>query len=224
MLRGALLDVGGVFLVPDGAVVGAALAARSIRFEPYFQDAHFAGVAAVDEIGDPGQDEGRYLRGYVRALGVDDEAAAVAALVPVWESPSIGLWRHVLRDSVAGLRSLAERGLRLGIVSNSDGTVEEQLKSSQICQVGDGAGVPVLVIVDSAVVGVAKPDRAIFAPALSALDLDPEQVAFVGDSVRYDVVPAASAGLIPFHFDPLGLCRDRGHEHLRLLGELAART
>jgi FMN phosphatase YigB (HAD superfamily) len=38
--------------------------------------------------------------------------------------------------------------------------------------------------VDSALVGIAKPAPAIFASALEALALDPEEVAYVGDSVR----------------------------------------
>ena len=71
----------------------------------------------------------------------------------------------------------------------------------------------VLVIVDSALLGVAKPDPLIFASALEALALDPEEVAYVGDSVRYDVVAAVQAGFVAVHFDPHGLCTEYDHHH-----------
>ena len=41
---------------------------------------------------------------------------------------------------------------------------------------------PVVIIVDSTIVGVAKPDPAIFSFALDVLDVKPEHVAYVGDS------------------------------------------
>ena len=43
---------------------------------------------------------------------------------------------------------------------------------------------PVVIIIDSTIVGVAKPDPAIFSFALDVLDSKPEHVAYVGDSSR----------------------------------------
>jgi putative hydrolase of the HAD superfamily len=100
----------------------------------------------------------------------------------------------------------------LGIISNSDGTVEEQLRRHQICQVGEGLGVPVLAIIDSHVVGVSKPAAEIFRHALDPLGVPPDRAAYVGDTVRYDVRGARAAGLMPVHFDPYSLCSD-GEEH-----------
>jgi uncharacterized membrane protein YhiD involved in acid resistance len=48
------------------------------------------------------------------------------------------------------------------VVSNSDGTVERQLRRRRISQVGAGRRTSVLVIVDSAIFGMAKPDPSIF--------------------------------------------------------------
>ena len=73
----------------------------------------------------------------------------------------------------------------MGIVSNSDGHVEQEMVRNEICQVGPGPGVPVQAIIDSGVVGVAKPDPAIFDFALPSLELDPSEVIYVGDSVKY---------------------------------------
>jgi putative hydrolase of the HAD superfamily len=79
------------------------------------------------------------------------------------------------------------------------------------------------VVVDSTVVGVAKPDPAIFGIALDALGVPAGgTVLHVGDSLRYDVAGALAAGLQPVHLDPHGFCpAPDGHRHLRTLAELA---
>ena len=49
-------------------------------------------------------------------------------------------------------------------------------------------------IVESAVVGVRKPDPQIFTLGVEALGLRPEEVVVVGDSVDKDIIPAHNAG------------------------------
>ena len=49
-------------------------------------------------------------------------------------------------------------------------------------------------IIESAVVGVRKPDPKIFALGVEALGLKPEEVLVVGDSYKKDIVPAESLG------------------------------
>lgn len=49
-------------------------------------------------------------------------------------------------------------------------------------------------IIESAVVGVRKPDPAIFDLGVEALGLKPEEVLVVGDSLRKDILPARSLG------------------------------
>ncbi len=49
-------------------------------------------------------------------------------------------------------------------------------------------------IIESAVVGVRKPDPRIFAMGVEALGLKPSQVLVVGDSYKKDIVPAESIG------------------------------
>jgi len=73
------------------------------------------------------------------------------------------------------------------------------------------------------VVGVSKPDPAIFRIALDALSVPPSRtVLHVGDSLRYDVTGALAAGLQPVHLDPHGFCPVRdAHPHIRALAELA---
>jgi len=79
------------------------------------------------------------------------------------------------------------------------------------------------VVIDSAVVGVAKPDPAIFNLALDTLGVPANgTVLHVGDSLRYDIAGAVAAGLQPVHLDPHGFCpAPDGHRHIRTLTELA---
>ncbi|MCM1504076.1 MAG: HAD family hydrolase [Muribaculum sp.] len=49
-------------------------------------------------------------------------------------------------------------------------------------------------IIESAVVGVRKPDPKIFALGVEALGLRPEEVLVVGDSLKKDILPAESLG------------------------------
>ena len=49
-------------------------------------------------------------------------------------------------------------------------------------------------VIESAVVGVRKPDPAIFRLGTDALGLPPDEVLVVGDSIGKDIVPARSIG------------------------------
>ena len=90
------------------------------------------------------------------------------------------------------------------------------------------AGIEVGVVVDSAVVGIAKPDPGIFAIALDALAVPAGRratVIHVGDALRYDVAGALAAGIIPVHLDPFGDCQaPEGHHHIRHLADLIPLT
>lgn len=230
-VRAIFLDVGGVFHLPSHEHVLGALARADAGAgpDPYRPDpgrldrAHYAGVHALTT-----WPEGEsaiwttYLEAYAVAAGVPAGRldAAVAALEEAFRGPDI--WSRRAPGSLEGLRALAATGIALAIVSNSDGTVERRLAAEGICQVGPGAGVSVRVVVDSAAVGVAKPDPAIFRVALEATGVDPAQAVHVGDAVGADVVGALAAGVRPVHLDPYGFCADRSHAHLARLTDLVA--
>lgn len=70
-IQALLLDVGGVFLVPDGKVVAESLTGAGIPIERAdYERAHFAGIVALDQGVGAGEDKPRYLSGYIDALGV----------------------------------------------------------------------------------------------------------------------------------------------------------
>ena len=114
------------------------------------------------------------------------------------------LWGRVIPGSVDGLRALVATGVRVGIISNADGTVAERLAAQEVLQVGPGLGVDVECVIDSGAVGVSKPDPRIFHMALEAMGVDADDAWYVGDMPAIDVVGARNAGLWPIVMDPFG--------------------
>ena len=76
----------------------------------------------------------------------------------------------------------------LGVISNFYGNVERILQDAQF-------GALLATVVDSAVVGVRKPDPAIFTLAVRRLGCEPGEALYVGDSIEKDMVGAHTAGL-----------------------------
>lgn len=223
-----LIDVGGVLTTPDHTLQRQALAAVGVWATICDLDrAHYAGISALDarflETGV--LDWREYNAAVARTAGVPAPlvGAAVDELDRLWQG--IGRWERIVPGALDGLRRLADTGVALGVVSNANGTVAEQLLTAQILQVGAGHGVPVTVVVDSTVVGVEKPDPRIFAFALEAIGVDDEtlaQVVYVGDTIFADVRGARAAGLRPLHLDPYGDCpAPEDHEHVRCLADVA---
>lgn len=216
-----LLDVGGVLLLPDPAVMLPPIVAAGGYAEVADVDrAHYLATAAMDATGGP--DRWAYLRTFARACRVPDERVdeAVGGLAAL---PVDRVWTRVPPGVVASLWKLAAAGMALGVVSNATGTIAQMLVTARICQVGEGAGVPVAVVVDSHLVGVEKPDPRIFHLALDELGVPPGRAAHVGDTAFADVAGATAAGVHPLHLDPHGDCPDRaGHPHVRSLDEVHA--
>jgi putative hydrolase of the HAD superfamily len=133
-----------------------------------------------------------------------------------------GLWSQVIEGSRDGLAELVAGQAPVGIVSNSDGTIERRLDEMGICQVGEGSGVEVRCFVDSGAVGVEKPDPRIFDFALRVLDVDPDGVWYVGDTPGFDVVGARRAGLEPLLMDPYDVSADIDVIRVTSLHQVAA--
>jgi putative hydrolase of the HAD superfamily len=227
-----LLDAGGVLVFPRPDHVRPAL--RAAGLDPdlaTLERAHYRAMAAQD-IEEPPPAPGtwwrNYMLTYVAACGAP-EARCEPLATEIAGRPRSGSWAYAGLGVKDGLRALAALGLPLGVVSNSDGSVAGDLRREGICYAPGTAGadpaegIPMGIIVDSAVVGVAKPDPRIFSFALDALGVPADgTVLHVGDSLRYDVAGALAAGLRPVHMDPHGFCpQPDGHPHVRSLTALA---
>lgn len=227
MIDAVLLDVGGVLALPEPAVllplVHAAGAPSATAGD--LARGHYAGVAAMDRkakrLGITADWPG-YFRALADQLPVlpDRVDAVVAALRTGYAELA---WTGDVPGAVDALRQLAATGAAIAIISNSNGTVEEQLLRTGICQVGDGAGVRVALVLDSFVVGIEKPDPAIFRHALDALQVPAGRAVHVGDTGWADVEGARAAGVQPLHLDPFGFCPfPDDHDHVAGLDDVVA--
>ena len=91
-------------------------------------------------------------------------------------------------DALPVLAALRERGYRLAVVANQPEGAEPFL-----------ATLPVDRYATSARWGVTKPDPRFFARLLDEIGAAPDDVAYVGDRVDNDVLPAKAAGLVAVH-------------------------
>ena len=90
-------------------------------------------------------------------------------------------------DCLMRVRSL---GLRVGIVGNQTEALEAWARD---------AALPADVISSSASLGVRKPDPVFFEKVVELMGCPAGEVAYVGDRVDNDVLPAAAAGLVAVH-------------------------
>lgn len=222
-VRVVLFDAGNTLLWIDHARVAGLLAESGIETdEPAVRDAEMRARPLLDpHLGHAPKREtpeifGRYLNYVLDNLGLppDDSRRAVAAgpVRDVWRR----LWTGVPADAVSTLDTLRDRGYRLGVVSNSDGTVEAQL-------VAAGLRDHVECVIDSGVVGVEKPDPGIFAFATAELGEDADRCAYVGDFHSIDVLGARAAGIAGILMDPIGAWAGFDAPKIGALGELLER-
>jgi putative hydrolase of the HAD superfamily len=232
-----LLDAGGVLIFPQPDVMLPSLLAAGVSPDPAtLVRAHYRAMSVQDRPDGPEPTRENwwrsYLDEYVAECGVADDRRAAVAEQMAREILGYG-WTYVGPAVADGMRAIAALGIPLGIVSNSDGSVQGALRRLGICyatdtQATDGHAPPadgcveVAVVIDSEVVGVAKPDPEIFRFALDALGVPAsEDVLHVGDSLRYDVGGALAAGLRPVHLDPYGFCpMPDGHAHIASLADI----
>lgn len=109
-------------------------------------------------------------------------------------------------EAIPLLKHLRERGYKIGLVSNWDGTLEERCATWGLTSYVDFIG-------DSSVYSSPKPDPTFFHHVLARLGVEPSQAFHVGDSWGADVAGARAAGVTAVLFDPLG-CEERPADHV----------
>lgn len=211
MLRAVFFDAGGTLVHVDYGRVAKALR-RAVGRAPSLKaltGAEYAGRAAVEAAmaAEPGMDDGSrwqlHFFGALTSLGFTREELVNAGPEIRAEHERANLWTVVQPGAAEGLAALRARGLAVACISNSNGTVEALLRDV-------GLGEALDFVVDSGVVGVEKPDPAIFRLALERAGVKASEAMHVGDLYAVDVVGARRAGLEPVLLDPLGKYGDRG--------------
>lgn len=203
MFDAVLFDAGGVLVLPDPTVLAPLLAPHGGAHDvAVHRRAHYAAMAAKSVAAAGEMDWQVYDLAYVRWVGVADEHVEHAAEL-LNRTRTALLWRWPIPETISAIGELAAVGVPMGVVSNAAGQVEAELARAGVCQVGSGPWAAMRVIVDSTVVGVAKPDPAIFDHALPHFEGIPrDRIAYVGDSVTMDVGAATAAGLHAVLIDP----------------------
>ena len=95
------------------------------------------------------------------------------------------------------LRELKRAGVRLGVISNWDASLEGLLRELKLLPYFDD-------VVASAAVGYRKPDHVVFDLALERMGIDPTRALHVGDLPEADGDGATSAGVRPVIIDRAG--------------------
>lgn len=131
-------------------------------------------------------------------LGNDSEASSESLLLSLSDSEihqiAVDMAHYInaktldlLQENKQVLEHLKQAGYPMVLVSNFYGNINQVLKDAEI----DGYFKDVI---ESAVVGVRKPNPAIFALGVCALDLPASQVLVVGDTYGKDIIPAHKLG------------------------------
>lgn len=144
---------------------------------------------------------GLYLETLLVEAGVDAEVAPRLIGPLRTAHDELNLWRRVPDDLPAALEAARAMGLRLGVVSNSEGRLPELFERV-------GLGDAFEVVVDSAHEGVRKPDPEIFRRATERMGIAPADALYAGDIPSVDVDGALGAGLEAALIDPLGFYPD----------------
>ncbi len=199
------LDAGGVLVNPNWSRVGEALARRGVvvettrleRAEPYAKrDLDMSALirATTDQ-----SRAGDYFNRVLGHAGIERSAATDDALAEVHEyHRRHNLWEVVPAEVRPALAALRRQGLRLVVVSNSNGTLRAKLERLGLLAAVD-------VVMDSFELGVEKPDPAIFTLALERSGSAAAATLHVGDFFHIDVVGARAAGLHAWLIDSAGL-------------------
>jgi HAD superfamily hydrolase (TIGR01662 family) len=165
--------------------------------------------AVFFDVGETLVDESGYWRRVARLVGVPRHVmlAALGATIARGESHRrvfelLGVERPAAVDDVVYGRNelypdarpclahLQRDGYLVGIAGNQTAALERWARNEDL---------PVDVIGSSAGWGVAKPEPAFYARVVAEAGFDAGEVAYVGDRVDNDVLPAVAAGLVAVH-------------------------
>ena len=166
--------------------------------------------AVFFDVGETLVDEERWWRELARRAGLQPHVVWAALGVTIergeehgalWghlgiERPD-GWWRQIryslddlYPDAIACLEGVRALGVQVGIAGNQAEALEAWVRE---------ASLPADVITSSASLGVQKPEPAFFERLVERVGASPHEVAYVGDRVDNDVLPAAAAGLVAVH-------------------------
>jgi putative hydrolase of the HAD superfamily len=208
-------DVGNTLLFPDRQRILAPLHERG--FAPSLERLHAIERRTKTEFDAILQQDGRADHGFwflfyshlLEELGLQDDPLRDALVGATRISAN---WSDI-RPGTREILQRIGRHHELAVISNADGKITDVLERCGI------AGC-FLTITDSGLVGHEKPHPAIFAAALRAMNVAPEESLYVGDVYSVDYLGAIRAGMQAMLFDVAGAYREAGLPRVESLEEL----
>jgi putative hydrolase of the HAD superfamily len=157
------------------------------------EHAEYEGRAAIDRIMMGGSNDViasymQYFNTWMAAAGIPEEEIQAYGEHFRRLHGEASLWRVVRPGTMEALERLKSEGFKLAIVSNAEGQIEGDARRFGLHPFFD-------VIIDSHVVGVAKPDPRIFEIALERLGVAADEARFAGDIYSIDILGARAAGI-----------------------------
>jgi HAD superfamily hydrolase (TIGR01509 family) len=209
--RAVLIDAGFTLVGYDGARIAAIAAERGVQVGAADVEATEQSIRAELAQHDWPQQPGsgappaggaRFFRRVLELCTDPTQATSLDQAAELLWSRHLehNLWSRPLEGVVAALEALGGAGLRLAVVSNSEGSLQALLDRMDLSR-------HFQAVIDSWVVGVTKPDPRIFHAALERLGVSPAEAIMVGDSIKADVGGAQAAGMRAALVDPCDLYR-----------------
>lgn len=156
---------------------------------------------AADRLGRE-RDRAPSVGSWARAVGTIlveagcSEASVARRVADLWqEHVRLNLWSLVPEGLPEALVELRRRGVKVAIVSNSEGMLEPLFATLGLGECFD-------VVVDSGKVGVEKPDPRIFQIALDATGVRADRTLHLGDIFATDILGARRSGIRYGLIDP----------------------
>jgi HAD superfamily hydrolase (TIGR01509 family) len=223
-VRACIFDAGGTIVHPDWlrlSQIAAEVSGRS--FESREMGRAFGEMLRA--VGIEMQSEGFVLpdemqqphwtfRRMYAALGLDDAACAAVVERLAVSHMDRHVWCGPDPAAARVLAGLKRAGLILAVISNTeDGRLIESLEAAGISGYFD-------LLIDSHLVGIRKPDAAIFKLTLERLGLQAHEAAYVGDSYAHDALAARAVGLRGILLDPLDLHPESVCPRIKSLNDL----
>jgi putative hydrolase of the HAD superfamily len=219
-VKALLFDFGGTLVFLDYELLAREFSRPGRKLDALaLEYAEYQGRAMLDRFmmdtrtGDVNDGYQQFFRGWMRAAGIPDEEVLEHATRFQEIHRERNLWRVVRPGTREALERLKSQELKLAVVSNAEGRVEGDAKEFGLAPFFD-------TIVDSHVVGVAKPDPRIFQIALERLGVTPQEARFAGDIYSIDMVGARAAGIEAALIDQHDRYHWVEHRKIRHVGQL----
>jgi len=139
---------------------------------------------------------------FLEALDLDPatfDEPSLAALEEVYANAAIDVLPSIVPGAPDVLSELRDRGFRIGLISNTGRTPGYALREI-LDRLGLATSIDAMVFSNEH--GACKPQPSIFETLRDALDVNYDEMMFVGDNLYVDVHGAQRLGMTAVHFDP----------------------